>query len=381
MNQAVEVLFIGAHFRTGDRYCRALEDAWPATCRHWNDAQTLTPEALKGRGPDVIIWDGTAVKNSPAAFLERRETDSQPGDAPVVVLTSADSEEQLQWLDTGADDFVSEEAPLEIFTARIKAQLRHKLAVDRLERMALDRDLFAAAVLQNIRDLKANIVTSSRAARKLVEEDPTGRREEIEGALQDMTAQASKLGNYACDVIQTVRASRRTIRRQTVAMESVMETVQDMSLPGEELTWSRAGALQPVMADPEMLRLALYSIGQHARNRQAKGLPVRIAVGQTRPPAENEATTGRGTIVTRFVDDAPPPETDKDDQLFSPQVETRSSSGNADGSSADAVQMPIDLGLSLVARVASSMGGQVWAETGEEGFAVCLELPEASYST
>src|SRR6185437_5131209 len=93
-------------------------------------------------------------------------------------------------------------------------QLRHKLALDRLERLALDRDLFAAGVLSDIGTTKWTIVSLCRQAKTSLEDDPEARRPEILQVLDKLSAHASRLGGYAADVIQSVRETHRTPRIQ-----------------------------------------------------------------------------------------------------------------------------------------------------------------------
>src|SRR5690606_17618543 len=156
-------------------YAEAITQSLGATVDFAADGEAALAPMPAEQPPDMVILDLEMPGAAGEAVLAGIRAEHRPRYTPGILLTGRTSPAtQLTLLDNGADDFIEKGAPPEILIARLKAQIRHKLAVDRLERLALDRDLFAAGVLQDLGTIKWTIVTLCRNAKEILARDPVG---------------------------------------------------------------------------------------------------------------------------------------------------------------------------------------------------------------
>jgi DNA-binding response OmpR family regulator len=334
--------------------------------------------ALGKKTPDLVILDLELPESRGEDVLAKMRDDHRLRHVPVMILTGLSStEKQLELLDKGADDFIEKGAPPEIIIARVKSQMRHKIALDRLTKMALDRDLFAAGVLKDIGSVRSTVAALCSEARDLLNNDPANHKAELSAAYQKLSAHATKLGAYASDVIQSVRESRREPKMESQQLPDLMAWVFDVISSGEgakKISVSSIKPLLPVMADKNFLRLALLNILQHAQ-RQANAIDhIQIDVTQMPTPADPkpEIKLDRPMIRTLIRDHGRSPSPGSLATLFQPYV-------RADDPIDQKTDMGFGLGLSLVAKVMAMMGGRVGAEkpasTGEAGTVIWFDLP------
>ncbi len=376
MEAQYRILMVDDVSRYHTLYEMAITDAMPAKVSF----ATNGVEALDKLGSpvpyDLLILDLNMPKLGGEETLKRIRLDPNLDNMPVIILTGAtDPDTHRRLLELGADDFVEKGAPPEIFVARLKAQMRHKLALDRLARLAVDMDIFAAGVLHDIRNLETNILTICELARAYLSEDPIGRRDLM---IQDLTAledKADHLGRYATEIIRMVRETHKPLDPKPQALKPLLTWAAKMASPkhgtepGLTLGVEFEGELKPVIADKHFLQLALLNIIQNAVKYRRPGVAPHLKISQR--AGRDDAVGGElKTIVTMIHDNGVGIKKTELRKVFEPFVR---------GASWNKQEGGFGLGLSLVMKVMTAMGGKVWAEVkdSELGTIMCLELPAA----
>lgn len=365
-------------------YEMAITDALPAEVQFaTNGVEAL--EKLEAPVPyDLLILDLNMPKLGGEETLKRIRQDPNLDTMPVIILTGdTDHDTHRRLLEIGADDFIEKGAPPEIFVSRLKAQMRHKLALDRLTRIAVDMDIFAAGVLHDIRNLETNIVTVCELTREYLGDDPVKHQAQIEQDFVSLEQRAESLGRYANEVIDMVRETRKELKLSPQPLRPLIEWAMKMAAParagikGVTLTWEISGELQPVIADKHFLQLALLNLVQNAVKYRRPGSSPHIVISQSagRPDFSRiagPAASGK-SVVTRITDNGIGIKRGELRRVFEPFVR---------GSDRTKKDGGFGLGLSLVAKVLSTMHGRVWAELPEAahapGTVMCLELPGAT---
>lgn len=353
-------------------YAEAITQSLGATVDFALDGATALTKMRAEEPPDMVLLDLEMPGLSGEEVLAGIRAEHRLRYTPVIILTGRTSQEtQMALLDSGADDFIEKGAPPEILIARLKAQMRHKLAVDRLERLALDRDLFAAGVLQDIGTIKWTIVTLCRSAKEILARDPIGEQASLLMNLDKLTAHGTRLGAYANDVIQSVRETHRAPQIAAQDVKALCEWAVEVLGTAEEadapkIRLELATAINPVLADKSFLRLAVLNIVQHAVKQAVPGSTVTLTVSQSDATGEGEAL-GRKFLTTRIADDGPPLTARQLATIFRP---TSRDSDDGQG---------ISIGLAMVAKVVTKMGGRVSAAAGDDGKGTAFEvtLPKA----
>jgi DNA-binding response OmpR family regulator len=390
MLEGPTILLVEDQVRHARLYIEALQESLGARVVHVSDGERAI-RVLKGEAgvadapaeagsPDLILLDLDLPGLGGEAVLQAVKAEHHLRYVPVVVLTGdATTDRQLALLDQGADDFIEKGASPEILLARVRAQLRHRLTVERLERLALDRDLFAAGVLQDISGIKGTIVAQCRTAKEAVLRDVVGEKPRILEALTVLATHASRLGEYASDVIQSVRQTHKPPDLAPQDVEEHLRWLADVlsdeahcaagggAVGGARFSWATA-ELKPVLADASLLRLALLNVVQRAVAVAGKG-KAQLSISQH----DDEKVEGgqRRMRVTTIRDGGPTPAPAVDlDELFRPFAATPVAGAPGDAGHG--------LGLALVARVMARMGGRAYAKRpadGGAGVEIALALP------
>jgi len=356
-------------------YEMAITDAIPAQVTFAVNGE----EALKRlAGPlpfDLLILDLNMPKLNGEETLKRIRQDPSFDTLPVVILTGdTDQETHRRLLEIGADDFVEKGSPPEIFVSRLKAQMRHKLALDRLTRLAVDMDIFAAGVLHDIRNLETNIITVCELARNYLQDDPRGRQRLM---IEDFTAlveRSEQLGKYAAEIIQMVRETHTPLTQSAQDLPQLIAWAAKMGTPTRQgaratVKYKSAVPLKPVLADRHFLQLALLNIVQNAVKYSRPDVPPELEIDQ-RPGRDDPSTPNTQTVVTSIRDNGVGLKQGDLRRIFDPFTR---------GSGVGREVSGFGLGLSLVQKVVTAMDGRVWAElpTSGPGAVFCLELPVA----
>ncbi len=379
MEPRYRILMVDDVTRYHHLYEMAITDALPAEVQFaTNGVEAL--EKLDAPVPyDLLILDLNMPKLGGEETLTRIRQDPNLDIMPVIILTGdTDQDTHRRLLEIGADDFIEKGAPPEIFVSRLKAQMRHKLALDRLTRIAVDMDIFAAGVLHDIRNLETNIVTICELTREYLSEDPKKHQAQIDQDFASLEQRADSLGRYAREVIDMVRETRKELKLSPQQLQPLIEWAMKVAAPQKAglkdvtLTWEVKGALAPVIADKHFLQLALLNLVQNAVKYRRPGSQPHIVVSQGagRPDLSGVAGVGSG-LVTSLSDNGIGIKQGELRKVFEPFVRGSNRSKKDGG---------FGLGLSLVAKVMSTMHGRVWAELpadGKPGTVMCLELPGA----
>lgn len=326
--------------------------------------------------PDLVILDLEIPGMNGQELLATMRSDHHLSQIPVIILTGRGGEQtQMELLEQGADDFIEKGGLPAVLIARLRAQMRHKLAVDRLERLALDRDLFAAAVLQDIGSSRGTITSLCQQARAALQQ---GDAPQLLGLCDKLSSHATQLGAYAHDVIQSVRDSQHAPKLTALNFADILAWTAEVSQGA--FTWHATTPLAPVLADQTYIRLALLNIVQRAlRGINPTGQLV-ISVAQS----EHEDTrehSGRRFLTTQFKDNGLPLAPADVANLFKPHLRYLGNQDGltqtSDGSTASDDDHGFSIGLSVVAKVMVRMGGRIWAEREEQpaGTSIYLLLP------
>ena len=351
-----QVLFVEDQVRHRHIYEQAVREATGALITFATSVGEAWEKLQTGPAPDLVLVDLDLPDRGGGDLLKLIRSLPRLQALPVVILTGhADAPTQMALLENGADDFIEKGGPPSVLMARLRAQMRHKFAVDRLERLALDRDLFAAGVLAEIGASKGLIVAQCQAAlAALAAPKPMAEVTEIISTIvEKLAANASRLGAYATDVIQTVRDGQRQPIFAVMAIRDAVDWAKELLSDGQvgsaiEVTCEAPGLT--LRADQVLLRLALLSILRHAQSRGAKHATI---------SQQAAASAQAPRVLTCITDDGPTPTPEELRRLFN---------SSRYGSSS--------IGLAIVTRAVDRMGGEVQVQASERGgLRVCLLLP------
>ena len=346
-------------------YEMALSDMLGATIGAATDGEQALAK-LRTEKFDLVLLDLNIPKLSGEALLAEIRRDPQFDNMPVVILTGDSSlDTQSRLLSAGADDFIEKGSPPDLLLARIRAQLRHRLTLERVTEMALDMDIFTAGVLHDIRNIDSSIVSLVHLIRMQMEEDPVKNKPQIMDDLDKMMEQSERISQYATHVIQRVKESHNEPTKNLVKFEETIDWVRGMLKEGLAVVIPEP--LRPVMADQYFLRLAILNILQNSVKYTRPGQPPQTTVTQ-RPGGTNAA--GAEFVVTRFRDNGIGIPADQMRDIFKPFVR---------GVTREAKKvMGFGLGLALVSRAINKMNGKVWAEAPDDGqgtgSVICIAL-------
>lgn len=355
-------------------YELAITDALPAKVHFASNGEEALEKLASPVPYDLLILDLNMPKLGGEETLKRLRQDPNYDTLPVIILTGdTDQKTHRRLLDLGADDFVEKGVAPAIFVSRLKAQIRHKMALDRLTRLAVDMDIFAAGVLHDIRNLETNIITICELARSYLEDDPIGRRPLINEDLTALEHKADSLGHYATEIIRMVRETTKPLDPKPQDIETLVAWAVTIAEPKDgttKLTYEVKGDLQRVIADRHFLQLAVLNIVQNAVKYRRPGTNPHIVVSQ-RPGERTANSVGGASIITTLEDNGVGIQKQELRRVFEPFVRGMASSKKDGG---------FGLGLTLVAKVMTTMSGRVWAETTAQDFGsiICLELPLAA---
>lgn len=371
MGEGLRILLIEGQPRYQTLFQSELQDALTTSVHLARTTETAL--AALGEEPpwDLVLLDLAVSGTSGQNLLQQIRSDHRLRFVPVIVLTrAADQALQMDVLEQGANDFIEKNGPPSVLVARVKAQLRHKMALDSLERLAVDRDLFAAGVLHDIDAAKGTIVSLCQAAKALIRQDPTRQKETLLEHLGKLSAHASKLGAYAADIIQSVRDSQKAQSSESLDLAKLLDWALEVAqtrdaetktLTRVSVTWESPRA--PVLADKSFLRLALLNAAKHAIRQTPVGQETKLTVTQSLHE-NTKGTPARPFVLTRLRDHGKNLAPDELKRLFdSFSLENSAQSG---------------LGLTLVAKVMARMGGRAWADPpsdGGPGTVLCFDLP------
>lgn len=370
MEPTFQILMVEDVARYQKLYESAIVEALPCRIDFASDGLEALSKLESAPQTDLLILDFHLPKLSGEEVLKKLRQDPRFDNMPVIILTgesSADIQERL--LGLGADDFVEKGAAPEIFLARLKAQMRHRMTLDRLTKVMADMDMFAAGVMHDIRNLESSITAICQLTTIQVEEDPVANKAAVLDNMKSLVEQTGKLSDYATTIIKRTRETNSPLNLESVDLGPLLAWTTEVvakTIPKSESGFSSTvpGPLSPVIADRDYLRLALLNIMQNSVKYRKPAIPLSITVFQEQPES---SIGGQRKIVTKIRDNGTGVKPDELREIFKPFVRGRRKS-NTSG---------FGLGLSLVEKVITKIGGRVWAEIptdGNGGVVMCVEL-------
>lgn len=352
------------------RYHKLFADeilkAMPATvdfCESGEEAlQILEPEPKKY---DLLLLDLNLPGLSGHDVLKRLRGNPDFDGLPVIILTSHSNQAlQSQLFADGADEFIEKDSAPEVFIARLKAQAKHKLALDRLTELAADREDFAAGVLHDIRNIEMNLLAACELIEMQIKSDPQKNKEQILADLASFKEQIKRIDSYATSILQKVRGGGNRLLLERLRWQDTLRWARDFvsgNQPTLEIELKDEEHWSDVQGDKHLLRLAVLNIVQNAVKYSQTGQKPKIVVSQSQSES--------GRIISKLRDFGIGVPKSELRRIFEPFYRAHSEkSAESHG-----------LGLSMVANVVRKMNGRVWAEAPEDGgpgtiFAV--ELPQ-----
>lgn len=368
--ETFSILLVDDDARHRDVYKQVIIDRLPVDVRFAGDGEEALATLASSDPPDLVVLDLDLPKLRGEEVLTRIKSDARLRFVPVIILTGEGGEgKQMELLDAGADDFIEKGSTPEVLVARLKAQMRHKLAVDRLESVALERDLFAAGVLADIGSIKWAILSACGHVKTAMRANATLAPTSVPPHLDKLTSVASKLGSYAAGVIQTVRDTSRKPTIAPLDVRALCEWVGEVLQSGPDGSGAKVGWRLPkdlaaVLADKNFLRLAWLNIVQYCLSRAGDGMVPVLTVTQEPAPKVTDHH-GRAYLRTSIRDEGPPLLAKDIARLFHPSSIAEGSTGH--------------LGLALAAKVMAKMGGRASADApagGAPGIVFRLDLPQ-----
>lgn len=312
-----------------------------------------------GGRPDLVVLDLDLPRISGREVLRQLKADVRTRLIPVIILTGSSSQiVEMDLLENGAEDYLEKGSHPEILVSRIRAQIRHKKAIDRLQQLAIDRDIFAAGVLANINSTHKTLFAQSEQVKAMLADNPESRCQEIFALMDIMCEHASRLGQFASDVIQSVRDSHRRTNPQQVSLEEFVTIVNGVPPPSREdkvgIEFRPTGTLGSVHVDPDYFRIVMMNIMQNIAERAAgplpqgsdRKVPVEISV---RPAPQAGKPPAIQVVIRDFGSPIPP---DHLSTLFEPRI---AGTGSDD-------QTTFDISLAVVSNAVKKIGGQIRAE-------------------
>lgn len=365
-------------------FAMTITEAIPSHVDFAADGDEALQKLRAGQPPDLLILDLNMPKRNGEDVLRNIRQDPTFDHMPVMILTGdSDNEVHRRLLDLGADDFVEKGASPELLVARIRNQVRHKLTLDRFSQLAVDMDMFAAGVLHDIRNLESTIVAICQTSTILLEDDPVANCKTVLADIDSLEKKAHKLGSYAAEIIKMVRETQRQQNLSTQDITSAMNWVVDVlatsqsgqapssgSSPNKTqgINWEAPIPLEAVIADPHFLKLALLNIVANSVKYARPDATPHITLTQQVSTNPRNSDQDAVYLVTRLRDNGMGIKKDDLRRVFEPFMRGAQGLENKAG---------FGLGLAMVAKVITNMGGRVWAELpsdNQPGTVICIEL-------
>lgn len=319
------------------------------------------------QAPDLMLLDMMMPGMDGFALLAEVKQREQLLRLPVVFLTAVhDRELLLRAFDAGAVDYVTKPFMPEELLARVNAHIGLKLARDRLERVARERQELVNLVAH---DLK-NPLTSVLFASDILLNDGT-RPERVPRYLQMIHESAQDALGYIKRYLENQTASAASSRATDenaaqVALREVVEWIAgryglQLEARGQQLRVTGEVCHGIVAIDGLVLRQVAENLLSNAM-KYAPFSDVELSMRGSAPGFWQLLVEDRGPGI--------PMASQRD--MFKPFVRL-TDEDPADGGASNG------LGLALAKQIVAASGGQLWYEDREGGGArFIIELPEAS---
>lgn len=355
MKNIPNILIVEDHENYHNLYRMTLEDAFECTI-DFSTTGGGAIELLEKNHYDLVLLDLNLPDMPGQDVLASCRADHRDTHLPVVILTGDTTPDtQTELLNLGADDFIEKGSAPEILTARVGVQLRHKFIIDRATELAMEVDSFTAGVLHDIRNVENTFISLCYLTKILIEEDPIANKDEILENLEKLDNKASGLSIYASQIIDKVKNSQAEINRETIDIRDILDQIETMlekKVSGEEPQYeiNVFGELKEVYADFYFLKMAILNIIQNSIKYGREGVKTIIEIS---------GMIEKGFYILSIRDNGigiKKEEIHNVFKAFTRGAGTESTSITGAG-----------LGLSMVSRAMSKIGGSVWAELPSDG--------------
>ena len=316
----------------------------------------------ESRAPDLMLLDMMMPGMDGFGVMEEIRLRALLPRVPVVFLTAAqDRGLLLRAFEAGAVDYVVKPFIPEELVARVNAHIGLKLARDRLEQVARERQELVNLVAHDLKNPLSSVVFASDI---LV--TGTLKPERVPRYLQMIRDSAEEGLGYISRYLETQARARgaRSARDARVALAAVVEWIvgrYGLQFEGSGSQLRVEGEVAGVVAMDELVlrQVAGNLIGNAMK--YAPGSDVEVSCRNGTP----------GYWQLRVADRGPGIPKDRQRELFTPFSRLTDSDPARVGTSSG-------LGLSLARQIVSDAGGQLWYEDRDGGGACfVVELPEA----
>lgn len=319
-------------------------------------------EALDAQPPDLLLLDMMMPGLDGFGVMEEMRLRLQPK-LPVVFLTAAqDRSLLLRAFEAGAVDYVVKPFIPEELLARVNAHIGLKLARDRLEQVARERQELVNLVAHDLKNPLTSVVFASD-----ILASGTLREDRVPRYLQVIRESAEDGLGYIHRYLETQASARGAASPADarVALADVVDWIVGRYALQFEDSGCRlcVGEVGPavVAMDGRVLRQVAGNLISNAM-KYAPGSDVDVFADAGAPGYWQLRVADRGPGIPR----------DRQRLLFTPFSRLSEGDPAPAGSSSG-------LGLSLARQIVSNAGGQLWYEDREGGGACfVVELPEAA---
>ncbi len=307
--------------------------------------------------PDLMLLDVMMPDMDGFEVLAEIKRSEKLARLPVVCLTAArDREQLLRAFDAGAVDYVTKPFLPEELLARVNAHLGLKLARDRLERVARERQELVNLVAHDLKNPLGSVLFAVDILRN--DGVPEHR---VPRYLETIHDSASDAIGYIRLYLETQREARRRSADAVAVIADVLRVLEhryglQFESRGLQLK-VQAPAEARAQIDPVVLRQVVENLVSNAL-KYAPGSDLEISCRLGAPGYIQLLADDRGPGIPRA----------RQRQLFQPFTRLHAETSPDDASSG--------LGLSLARQIIADAGGQLWYEDREGGGArFIIELP------
>jgi DNA-binding response OmpR family regulator len=353
MKDSFQILVIEDQPRHQKIFAETLQHELEVTVQFALDGEDGLQKIASENKPDLVVLDLDLPTISGKDVLKRLKANMDTRLIPVMVLTGSSSQlAELDLLESGAEDYLEKGSHPDILISRIRAQIRHKKAIDRLQNLAINRDIFAAGILANISSARKTLNDQAEVIRQVVLKNPTAEIPAIHSIMDSMCEQASKLGQFANDVIQSVRDAQHSSHPRKVDLDLMVEKFEPVQVDGRaDVRTLVKGKLGTVTIDPNYFRILLSNLAQNSAKRSDQ---VAGTLSSSIYAEQHLDRVLQGVAVRKFVirDFSGKIDIGTLSTLFEPIVI------DADGER----ELSFDINLAVAKNVIQKMAGEIWAE-------------------
>ena len=284
---------------------------------------------------------------------------------PVLVLTARGAwAERVEGIDAGADDYLPKPFRMEELLARVDAHIGLKLARDRLERVARERQELVNLVAHDLKNPLTSVLFASEML-QLPDVEPQRASRYVQVIHDSAQDAVGYIRRYLESQARALDSASRDLPAQAACLRETADWLQQRYELQFEGCGMRLSVQLPertgrVAIEPLVLRQVAENLVSNAMKYAQAGGELELVVRASAPGYWQLLAQDRGPGIPSA----------RQRQLFQP-FQRLSEHDPADGLSSG-------LGLSLARQIVAEAGGQLWYEDREGGGArFVIELPAA----